>query len=91
MEIHRCANCYELRSFFICNRCKHVRYCSKPCQAQHWRVGGHRNICVAVSMSSISTADFDALLYATQLGDIASMKKIMLSKDPNSTNFNEVI
>ena len=54
-------------------------------------MGGHRNICGAASMSSIiSKADFDALILATQLGDITRMKLILLEKNTNLIRFDEV-
>jgi TPR repeat protein len=28
-----------------CSRCKAVVYCGKECQAQHWKVGGHKAKC----------------------------------------------
>ena len=28
-----------------CSRCKAVVYCGKACQAQHWKLGGHRSVC----------------------------------------------
>ena len=28
-----------------CARCQRVRYCSGPCQVQHWKKGGHRKEC----------------------------------------------
>ena len=87
----RCANCDEPRAVLTCTRCKHVRYCSRSCQAQHWRVGGHRNICRAAPMLSISKADFDALMYATKLGDITAMKLILFRRDPNLIIYDEVI
>jgi TPR repeat protein len=31
-----------------CSRCKAVVYCGKACQAQHWKVGGHKAACTQV-------------------------------------------
>ena len=31
--------------FFHCARCKVVSYCSKVCQVNHWKRGGHKQEC----------------------------------------------
>ena len=31
-----------------CTRCKSTYYCSKECQANHWKEGGHKNECKKV-------------------------------------------
>ena len=48
-----CGNCGALEdppdtTLSACARCHLVSYCSKPCQAQHWRQkpGGHKQFCV---------------------------------------------
>ena len=28
-----------------CSKCKHVKYCSKECQRNHWFKGGHKDFC----------------------------------------------
>ena len=40
---------------------------------------------------SISKADFEALTYATKLGDITAMKLILFRRDPNLIIYDEVI
>jgi TPR repeat protein len=44
-----CANCgvAEVAGGALkpCSRCKAVVYCGKECQAQHWKVGGHKAKC----------------------------------------------
>ena len=35
-----------------CSRCQLVRYCTKACQVQHWKDGGHKRFCVAVAKRS---------------------------------------
>jgi hypothetical protein len=43
-----CANCYGLEedgnNLFRCARCRQVSYCSRDCQAQHWKKA-HRKHC----------------------------------------------
>ena len=34
--------------FFHCARCKAVSYCSKACQVNHWKRGGHKQECAAL-------------------------------------------
>jgi hypothetical protein len=29
----------------LCSRCRHTRYCSRECQAMHWKSGDHRKVC----------------------------------------------
>ena len=29
----------------VCSRCKSAQYCSKDCQAKHWKQGGHKKAC----------------------------------------------
>jgi hypothetical protein len=47
-----CANCAVLGVrvgviLKLCSKCKLVSYCSKECQLQHWREGGHKRFCIA--------------------------------------------
>jgi hypothetical protein len=51
--------------FSKCSRCKHAKYCSKPCQRQHWN-HGHRRDCEEVLEH---TADADRLLENLSIGD----------------------
>ena len=39
-----------------CNRCKITFYCSRNCQRQHWKVGGHKQNCVAEEERSVEKA-----------------------------------
>ena len=32
-----------------CSRCKLERYCGSVCQSQHWKVGGHKELCISVA------------------------------------------
>jgi TPR repeat protein len=46
-----CANCGVEEAvgsiaLKLCSQCKVVGYCGKECQAQHWKVGGHRSACI---------------------------------------------
>lgn len=47
-----CANCFKLEvnlednlKMMQCGRCKSTSYCSRSCQTEHWRKGGHREHC----------------------------------------------
>lgn len=55
-----CANCTASSiQLQVCSRCKSVRYCSKECQASHWKEGGHKKVCnviVVVAQKTVSTA-----------------------------------
>ena len=43
-----CIQCHVAgNKLFQCSRCKGVLYCSRACQLQHWKAGGHKNVCVA--------------------------------------------
>jgi len=46
----QCACCGELADTKACARCRAVAYCSKNCQAQHWRM--HRSDCYAETSTS---------------------------------------
>lgn len=32
-----------------CARCNVAKYCSKECQAAHWKAGGHKDVCKALA------------------------------------------
>jgi hypothetical protein len=46
-----CTNCAATVGVTLkaCSRCKLVQYCSRACQVQHWKQGGHKRFCVAVA------------------------------------------
>jgi len=46
----RCTCCGELADTKACARCRAVAYCSKDCQAKHWRM--HRSDCYAETSTS---------------------------------------
>ena len=47
MALPECDNCADTAlPLKNCSRCKLVKYCGKPCQRQHWKVG-HNKRCVA--------------------------------------------
>ena len=54
-----CANCNATKSQTgqpvsqKCNRCKLLAYCSRECQAQHWKSGGHKKWCLTPEERSI--------------------------------------
>ena len=39
-----CAQCETECAALFCSKCRCTPYCSKPCQAQHWR-NGHKKHC----------------------------------------------
>ena len=56
-----CANCSAPQShtgvaLLTCSRCKLVYYCGTACQAQHWKEGGHKKHCIALSDRSVKAA-----------------------------------
>lgn len=47
-----CANCAAPQGTHsavlkLCSKCKLAAYCSRNCQLQHWRDGGHKRFCLA--------------------------------------------
>ena len=44
-----CGNCGQAETktgdMNVCARCHRVRYCSRACQAAHWKKGGHKKLC----------------------------------------------
>ncbi|KAG2434652.1 hypothetical protein HXX76_007546 [Chlamydomonas incerta] len=40
----------------MCAGCRCVRYCSRSCQAAHWRGGGHKAACPALRAAAAATA-----------------------------------
>ncbi|KLO10771.1 hypothetical protein SCHPADRAFT_502592 [Schizopora paradoxa] len=47
-KIKHCNNCGELEervTFMVCSGCRLVSYCSKHCQTEDWKTGGHREDC----------------------------------------------
>lgn len=52
--IGRCANCGLSQDGcrFSCGKCKFATYCSKECQVNHWKRGGHKQTCVQSPNSS---------------------------------------
>ena len=43
-----CIRCGADSAPFTCSRCKTAAYCSKACQVEHWKKGGHKEACGAV-------------------------------------------
>ena len=61
-NVKECANCSSSRSIeggalHACTRCKVVYYCSRPCQIQHWKKGGHHQFCIPVEKRKPKIAD----------------------------------
>lgn len=51
----QCANCEVIKDgseLLDCARCRAISYCSKECQVQHWKKGGHKRLCVAMETSN---------------------------------------
>eukprot|EP00613_Pedinella_sp_CCMP2098_P031233 CAMPEP_0171721736 /NCGR_PEP_ID=MMETSP0991-20121206/22563_1 /TAXON_ID=483369 /ORGANISM="non described non described, Strain CCMP2098" /LENGTH=452 /DNA_ID=CAMNT_0012313715 /DNA_START=172 /DNA_END=1530 /DNA_ORIENTATION=+ len=57
-----CANCTATKSETgqplsqKCARCKIVAYCSRECQMQHWKRGGHKKWCLTPKERSVQSA-----------------------------------
>ena len=55
-SVRDCANCGApegsipgIKKHSACSKCQITFYCSTKCQKQHWKVGGHKQHCVAVA------------------------------------------
>mmetsp|Transcript_42343 Transcript_42343/g.88860 ORF Transcript_42343/g.88860 Transcript_42343/m.88860 type:complete len:477 (-) Transcript_42343:1292-2722(-) len=62
-----CFNCYAHSApdtgrikLNCCSRCKAAWYCGRECQAEHWKKGGHKNICGGTKKFPVWTRE-DAL------------------------------
>lgn len=42
-----------------CSRCKNVYYCSKECQVDDWKIGGHRELCSSMATVRIIQKNSD--------------------------------
>ena len=50
-----CAGCTkEMHNLKRCQRCTAVSYCSKDCQKQHWKSGGHKVDCFDVKKADLT-------------------------------------
>ncbi len=48
---HKCATCSDrLKPLLTCSVCKREKYCSKECQAAHWKV--HKSLCKVMKGST---------------------------------------
>ena len=56
-ETKECSNCAMVEGVTLrgCSRCRVVFYCGKVCQTQHWKQGGHKRYCVAVSERTVGS------------------------------------
>ncbi|KAJ8610870.1 hypothetical protein CTAYLR_009134 [Chrysophaeum taylorii] len=45
MECQNCGVSANSRVLRVCGRCRAVAYCSKACQREAWRNGGHKQVC----------------------------------------------
>ncbi len=60
-----CSNCQvaeQKEQFKICSGCKKTRYCSRECQVNHWKNGGHKADCKATKEKKIKKALFVMLI-----------------------------
>jgi len=53
-----CVHCQALSGcggmmLALCARCERVFYCSRECQVEHWRLGGHKQECTPVSLQPL--------------------------------------
>lgn len=46
-----CGYCYEVEVTLCCGQCKKRHYCSKECQKNDWKYGGHKFWCIDSSKS----------------------------------------
>lgn len=45
--LKKCSECHRPGEK-LCSSCKGVYYCSKACQANHWKAGGHKKFCKSI-------------------------------------------
>lgn len=65
-EEEECANCAAVGNrinivLSKCSKCLMVAYCSRACQIQHWKDGGHKRFCVSPSDRAPSTHGPDSM------------------------------
>ena len=78
-----CAACgavEESRPHKRCQQCQVVSYCGKQCQEWDWRVGGHRQVCVAASSKDAAPAAAKGCLLYTS----PSPRDLSTSRMPSS-------
>lgn len=78
-----CAQCKvkgTLESMKRCGRCKRVSYCSSECQKQHWKHGGHRDVCEAPGTEAKSTAPTKAVAWTPEPREF--VRVVGLTKKP---------
>lgn len=52
-SIPRCSGCgRQATSLKKCSRCRVAAYCSRACQVQHWKKGGHKQQCAQLAAGS---------------------------------------
>mmetsp|Transcript_49413 Transcript_49413/g.119862 ORF Transcript_49413/g.119862 Transcript_49413/m.119862 type:complete len:540 (+) Transcript_49413:84-1703(+) len=56
-ERRQCANCKKpeegRNNFSQCSKCRTVRYCSRDCQVEHWKNGGHKKECKKLAAGNL--------------------------------------
>ena len=57
----RCSNCemsqpFDVNPLMKCARCQLVEYCSRECQVQHWKIGGHKLNCFTPQERSVKSS-----------------------------------
>ena len=53
--VDSCANC-DAPGRMSCGKCKQARYCSRPCQIEHWKKGEHKRFCLTPAERSAKGA-----------------------------------
>jgi hypothetical protein len=59
-SVHMCGFCQAMDSvgnqFSVCGKCRVTYYCSRECQAKHWKTGGHKKSCCPLPKSPLNQA-----------------------------------
>jgi hypothetical protein len=56
-------------SFQRCGKCKRTQYCSKACQVEHWKQGGHKEECAQFAAAESRTSALSSRMGDTRIGD----------------------
>lgn len=79
--ISQCQKIEDKTKFKKCGGCQSQLYCSRECQAKHWKFGGHRQICKEMD------EDMRGLLFSPSDKSIVnlfmSQEDLVTTKAPN--------
>eukprot|EP00984_Skeletonema_dohrnii_P002815 scaffold963_cov103-Skeletonema_dohrnii-CCMP3373.AAC.5 len=90
-DYYRCAACTKPNATSRCGKCKVVKYCSRDCQAKHWK-SGHKKCCQKAvencTLRSVLNGGNDWLhITANECEAIAKGLRSMQQSDPLARKF----